>query len=224
MIFAAEKDLVFSKYWCFRELVRIYSSTFLIMLSPTMNTDVLKFLGLVGFWDVGGSLSLSLYEDRLSLFITWLILFIFENVTSVLVKCVVSSRCARMTLSICISFTLLFCFSNFVNWRWFSEWMAFEAVHIQVSWRSSFFSEMLSSFGLSNFLHSQELRLSSVIMIIFSFSPSLKKSLWFLSEEIWLCRLQRSSSKCLFSFVWLGSCCLTSHRMACFSFILAASS
>ena len=52
MVFAAVKGLVFSKYWCFRELVRRYPSIFLIMLSPTMNINGLDFFGLVGFWYV----------------------------------------------------------------------------------------------------------------------------------------------------------------------------
>ena len=142
-------------------------STFLIMLSPTINTDVLDFWGLVGFWDGGGGLSLSLSGGRFSLFIIWLTSFIFEDVTPVLVKCVVSSGSASITLSIYVSFTLLFCFANFVNWRSLSGWMGFEVADIQVSQRSSFTSEMLSSFGLSHGLllfHLQEFRLSSALM------------------------------------------------------------
>ena len=52
--------LAFTKYWCFRELLRWCTSTILIMLSPTMNTDILDFWELVGFWDGGGGLSLAL--------------------------------------------------------------------------------------------------------------------------------------------------------------------
>ena len=171
MVLAVEKGLVFTKYWCFRELVRRYPSTFLIMLSPTMNTDVLDFWGLVGFWDGGGGLSLSLSGGRFSLFIIWLTSFIFEDVTPVLVKCVVSSGSAWITLSTCTSFALLLCFANFVNWR--------SLVDIQVSRSSSFISEMFSSFGFSHGLlplHSQEFRLSSVLMtLFFSFTSSLKK-------------------------------------------------
>ena len=167
MVLAVEKGLVFTKYWCFRELIRRYPSTFLIMLSPTMNTDVLDFLGLAGFWDGGGGLS----GGWFSLFIIWLTSFIFENVTPVLVKCVVSSGSAWITLSTCTSFALLLCFANFVNWR--------SLVDIQVSRRSSFISEMFSSFGFSHGLlplHSQEFRLSSVLMtLFFSFTSSLKK-------------------------------------------------
>ena len=159
MVLAVEKGLVFTKYWCFRKLVRSYPSTFLIMLSPTMNTDVLDFGGLVGFWDGGGGLSLSLSGGRFSLFIRWLTSFIFEDVTRVLVKCVGSSGSAWITLSTCTSFTLFLCFANFVNWR--------SLVDIQVSRRSSFISEMFSSFGFSHGLvplHSQKFRLSSVLM------------------------------------------------------------
>ena len=147
-----------------------------------------RFLGLIGFWDGGGGLSFYLSGGRFSLFIVWHILFIFEDVTPVLVKCVVSSGCARMTLSTCTSFTLLFCFANFVNWRLLSDWMGFEVGDIQVSRRSSFISEMLSSFGLSHGLlplHSQKFRLSSVLMTLFlSFTSSLKKPISLLSEEI----------------------------------------
>ena len=194
------------------------SIDFLIMLSPTMNTNVLDFWGTVGFWDLGGGLSLTFF----------LISFIFHDVTPGLVKCVVSSGSASITLSTCTSFTLLFCFANFVNWWLLSDWMEFEVVNIQVSRCSSFTSEMLSSFGVSHgllLLHSQEFRSSSVLMtLFFSFTSSLKKPISLLSEEIWLWRLRRSSSRCPFSFVSLGICCFTSRRIACFSCILAASS
>ena len=180
MVLAVEKGLVFIKYYCFRELVSRYLSTFLIMLSPTMNTDVLDF----------------------------------------------SSGSGWITLSTCTSFTLILCLANFVNWRSLSDWMRFEVVDIQVSRRSSFISEMLSSFGLSHRLlplHSQEFRLSSVLMtLFFSFTSSLKKSISLSSEEIWFWRLRRKSSRCYFSFVSLGSCCFTSCIIACFSCILAA--
>ena len=101
----------------------------------------IDFWRLVGFWDSGGGLSFFLSGGRLSLFITWLILFRFEDVTSLLIKCVVSSRCAWLfnSLSICICFTLLFCFANFVNWRSLSDWMEFDVVDIQIWRRSSFF-------------------------------------------------------------------------------------
>ena len=106
-----------------------------------------RFLGLVGFWDGG---------DDLSFFIRGSIFFIhymahliyFEDVTSVLVILVVSSGCALIALSICTSFTLLFCFTNFVNWRLLSDWMEFEVVDIQVLRRYLLFSEILLSFGL----------------------------------------------------------------------------
>ena len=229
MVLAVEKGFVFTKYLCFREPVRRYPSTFLIMLSPTMNTDVLDFWGLVEFWDGGCGLSLSLSGGQFSLFIIWLtFVFVFEDVTPVFVKCVVSSGSAWISLSTCTSFTLLFCFANFANWSSLSDWMGFEVVDIQVSRRSSFISETLSSFGLSHGLlplHSQEFRLSSVLMtLFFSFTYSLKKPISLLSEEIWLWSLRRNSSRCPFSFVSLGSCCFTLRRIACFSCILAASS
>ena len=75
-------------------------------------------------------------------------LIYFEDVTSVLVILVVSSGCALIALSICTSFTLLFCFTNFVNWRLLSDWMEFEVVDIQVLRRYLLFSEILLSFGL----------------------------------------------------------------------------
>ena len=137
------------------------------MLFPTMSTDVLDFWGLVEFLDDGGGLSLSLSGGRFSSFTTWLISLIFEDVTSVLVKCVLSSGHALITLSTCISFTLLFCPANFVNWLSLSDLMGFEVVDRQVSQRSSFLSEM---FGLSHGLllsHSQEFRLNSVLMTLF---------------------------------------------------------
>ena len=146
------------------------SIDFLIMLSPTMNTNVLDFWGTVGFWDLGGGLSLTFF----------LISFIFHDVTPGLVKCVVSSGSASITLSTCTSFTLLFCFANFVNWRSLSDWMGYEVMELQVSRRSSFISEMLSSFRLSHgllLLHSHEFCLSSVPMtFFFSFTPILKKA------------------------------------------------
>ena len=129
-----------------------------------------------------------------------------------------------MTLSACTSFTLLFCFANFVNWQLLSDLMGFEVVNIQVSRRSSFISEMLSIFELSHGLL-LEFRLSSVLMtLFFSFTSSLKKPISLLNEEIWLWRLRRSWSRCPFSFVSLGSCCFTFRRIAYFSCILAASS
>ena len=89
--FAAEKGIVFTKYWCFRELIKRYSSTFFIRISPTMNTDALDFWRLVGFWDGRCGLSVSLSGDRFSLLTTWLNSFMFEDATSVLVKCVLCS-------------------------------------------------------------------------------------------------------------------------------------
>ena len=71
------------------------------------------------------------------------------------------------------------CFANFVNRHSLSDWMGFEVVVTQVLRRSSFISEMLASFGFSHgllLLHSQEFRLSSVLMtLFFSFTSSLKK-------------------------------------------------
>ena len=116
-VYAVEKGLVFRKCWCFREHLKRYPWIFLIMLSPTLNIDGLGFWRLVGFWYGGGGLSLSLSGGWFALFITWLISFIFEDVTSSLVKCVVSSGCCWITLSICISFGLLFRFANFVSWQ-----------------------------------------------------------------------------------------------------------
>ena len=193
-----------------------------------MNTDVLDFWGLVEFWDGGGGLSLSLSWGQFSLFIIWFTSSIFEDVTPVLVKCVISSGTSWITLSTCTSFTLLLYFANFVNWRSLSDWMGFEVVDIQASQRSSFISEMWPSFGRSHGLlplHSQEFRLSSALMtLLFSFTFSLKKPISLLSEEIWLWRLGSSSSRCPFSFVSLESCSFTLRRVACFSCILAASS
>ena len=90
-----------------------------------------RFLGLVRFWDRGGDLS---FLIRGSIFFIHYMahLIYFEDVTSVLVILVVSSECAWIALSICTSFTLLFCFTNFVNWRLLSDWMEFEVVDIQV--------------------------------------------------------------------------------------------
>ena len=111
-------------------------------------------------------------------------------------SCVGQVRCF---IWICLNNTLFLCFDNFVNWRSLSDWMGFEVVDIQVSRRSSFISKMFSSFGLSHGLlplHSQEFRLSSALMtLFFSFTSYLKKSILLLSEEIWLWRLQRSSSR-----------------------------
>ena len=98
------------------------------------------------FWGVGWVLrwwwwffSLSLSEDWLSLFITWLISFIIANVTSLLVKCVVSSgTCFKNTINLYI-FCSAFFFANFVNWRLWSDWMGFGVMGIQVSQLSSFF-------------------------------------------------------------------------------------
>ena len=169
MIFAVEKSLVFTKCWCFREHVRRYLLIFLfliflIMLSITMYADVLVFWGLVGFisFFIWGSIFLIHHMAHL---------FTFEDVTSVLVKCVLYSGCAWITLSIFVSFTLFFCFGNFVNWLSLPDWIGFEALDIQAWRRSSFCSEM-SSFGLSHgllLLHSQKFRLSSVLMTLFFF-------------------------------------------------------
>ena len=111
------------------------------MLSPTINSDVLDFGGYLGF-EMVVVIYLFLYQGgRFSLFIIWLISFIFEDVTPVLVKCVVSSGSVSITLSIYISFTLLFCFANFVNWRSLSGWMGFEVVDVQVSQPTSLFQK-----------------------------------------------------------------------------------
>ena len=174
------------------------------MLSRTMNTDVLHFGGLVGFWV---SLSLSLWGGRFSLFITSFI------------HCI---------MTFIISFTLFFCSANFVNWLSLSDCMRFEVMHIQVLRRSSFFSEILSSFQLSYgllLLLLQELRLSNVLMaLFFSFTSTLKKPVSLLSEVIWLWRLRRSWCRWPFSFVPSGSCCFTSHRIVCFNYIFPGSS
>ena len=159
MDFAVEKGLLFTKYWCFRELVRRYSLTFLIMLSSIMNTDCSDFWSFVGF-EIGSGLS---FFMRMSIIVmTWLISFIFEDVTSVLTKCIVSSGYTWKTLSICISFALLFCFANFLDWQFLFYWIRFGVMDIEVSWHSSFFSEILFSFGLSHellLLHTQELNM-----------------------------------------------------------------
>ena len=131
----------------------------------------------------------SLTVGQFSLFITWLISFIFEDVTSVLIKCVFSSGCAWTTLSICISFTLLFCFANFVNWRSLSDWMGFEVVHIQVSRGSSFFFRnvvefqtftLAATFAFTRVSSGQ--RSNDIVSV--SFTSSLKKSISLLSEEV----------------------------------------
>ena len=128
MVLAVEKGLVFIKYYCFRELISRYLSTFLIMLSPTMNNDVLDF----------------------------------------------SSGSGWITLSTCTSFTLVLCLTNFVNWCSLSDWMRFEVVDIQVSRRSSFISDRLLP------LHSQVVRLSSVLMtLFFLLLPPLKSQFHF---------------------------------------------
>ena len=183
MVLAVGQCLVLTKYWCFRKLVRRYPSTFLIMLSPMMNTDVLDFWGLGGFRDSGGGLSLPLSGYWFSLFIIWLTSFMFEDVTPVLVKCVGSSRSAWITLSTCTSFALLLCFTNFANLRSSSDWMGFEVMDIQVSWCSSFILEIFSSFGFSHGLlplDSQEFRLSSVRWhCFFLLLPPLKSQFHF---------------------------------------------
>ena len=153
-----------------RKLIRRHPSTFLIILSPRINTDVLDFVGLVRFWDVGGGLFISLSGCPFASLVTWLMSFIFEDVTSVLVKCVLSSGCAWITLSICVSFTLPFCLANFVICRSVFDSVGFEVVDIQVLQRSSYFSEMLPSFRLSHglpILYSREFCLSSVLMTLF---------------------------------------------------------
>ena len=172
----------------------------------------------------------------LSFFIRGLIILIHDMAhlihnceRNLLVKCVVSSgMCFKNPINLSI-FCSAFFFANFVNWRLWSDWMGFGVMGIQVSQLSSFFffSEILSRFGLSHgllLLHSPELRLSSVLMaLFFPFNSSLKKSISLLSEEVWLWRLRKSSSRCPFSFASLASCCFISRRMACFSCILAAS-
>ena len=166
---------------------------------------------------------LSLSGGWLSLFITWLISFIFKDVTSALVKCVVLSGCAWKTLSIFWSFALLFWFANFVNWRLLSDYYGIWSngyTSIATFFRN--FVEFRTFTWTATFAFT-ELRLSSVLMtLFFPFTSSLKKLISLLSEEISLWRLQRSSSRCPFSFMSLGSCCFTSRRMACFSCILAA--
>ena len=104
MVLAVEKGLVFTKYWCFRKLVRRYSSTFLIMLSPTMNS--FRFLGVNWILRWWWWLFLSLSGGWFSLFIIWLTSFISEDVTPVLVKWVVSSGSALWQLP-----------HNFENWK-----------------------------------------------------------------------------------------------------------
>ena len=142
-----------------------------------------------------------------------------------LVKCVVSSGSAWITLSICISFTLLFCFDNFVNWHSLSSWIGFEVVNILVSQRSSFFFRNVvefRTFTWTTFAFTGVLSEQCSNDIFFSFPSSLKRPISPVREEIWLWRLQRSYSRCPFSFVSLRSCCFTSRRIACFSCILTA--
>ena len=100
----------------------------LILLSSAMDTDDLDFWRLVGF--IGG---------WFFSFTTWLILFIFEDVTFVLVIYVISSRRSSITLSICTtSFTLFFYFANFVNCWLLSNLMRCIAIDTKVLRRSSF--------------------------------------------------------------------------------------
>ena len=149
---------------------RRFSIDFLNHAIPNDEQWWFGFWEVVRFWDGGGGLSLSLWVGWFSIFITWLISFIFEDVTFVLVKCVLSSGCAWITLSVCISFALLFGFANFVNWRLLSDWMGLGVMDIQVSRRSSFLSKILLTFGRSHGLllfHSQELHLSNVLMTLF---------------------------------------------------------
>ena len=175
------------------------------MLSPTMNTNGLNFWGVS--WILRWRLQFISCCIRGSIILMWLIPFMFEDVLSILIKCFVSSRCAWKSLSICISFTLLFCLANFVKWWLLFYWMGFGVMDIEVSQGSSFFSEILWSFRLS---HGLQLCIHrSCVWAVFQWHflfSSLKKP--FLSDEIWLWRLQRSSSRCPFSFVSSGSCCL----------------
>ena len=76
-----------------------------------------RFWGVGWVWECGSGLALSLsgvhYMARL----------VYEAVTSVLAKFVVLSGFAWITLSVCKSFALPFCFANFVNWRLLSDSM-----------------------------------------------------------------------------------------------------
>ena len=120
MVFGVEKGCVFTKYWCFRELVKRYPSIFLITLSQTMNTNGLDFWGLVGFE--------MLVRWFVSFFIRGSIFFIHYMAHLVHIWgcnfCIGQMRYyIWITLSIC--FALLFSFGNFVNWWLSSDWMGF---------------------------------------------------------------------------------------------------
>ena len=123
------------------------------------------------FWDGDCGLSFSLSGSLFFLFITRLMSFIFEDVTYVLVKRFVLFGCAWITLSICISFILLFCFANFVSWSSLLDWMRFEAVDIQVS-RNSFF--------FRNFVEFQTLKWTANFGFIGVVSEQCSKDIVFL--------------------------------------------
>ena len=105
-----------------------------------------------------------------------------------------------IALSICISFILLFCFANFVNWPSLLDWMRFEAVDIQVSRNSFFFRNFVefqtltwtATFGFIGVVSEQCSK-----DIVFPFISCLKKQISLLGEEIWLRILQRISSRYL---------------------------
>ena len=140
-------------------ILEIMISLFSVLIDSgrvTMSSEIFPVIYLRGddsnaqneyFWDGDCGLPFSLSGSLFSLFITRLMLFIFEDVNYVLVKRFVLFGCTWITLSICISFILLFCFANFVNWPSLLDWMRFEAVDIQVP-RNSFFLEVLLSFRL----------------------------------------------------------------------------
>ena len=104
-----------------------------------MNTNGLDFWGVS--WVLRWRLQFISYFIRGSVILMWLIPFMFEDVLSILIKCFVSSRCAWKSLSICISFTLLFCLANFVKWWLLFYWMGFGVMDIEVSQGSSFFQK-----------------------------------------------------------------------------------
>ena len=152
------------------------------MLSPTMNTDGLDFCGLVGFWDGGVGLSLTLSGGQFSLFVKAHLVYIW-GCNFCIGQILVLSWCPWIKLSMHTFFALLFCFASFVNWQLLFEWMGFGVIDIQVSDVLHFFLEILPSFGLSHgllLLHSQEWRLSNVLItLLFLLVPLLQSQFHF---------------------------------------------
>ena len=169
VVFGVEKGCVFTKHWCFRELVKRYPSIFLITLSQTMNTNGLDFWGLVGFE--------MLVRWFVSFFIRGSIFFIHYMAHLVHIWgcnfCIGQMRYyIWITLSIC--FALLFSFGNFVNWWLSSDWMGFEyTIDNQYTIIATFFIllEILSSFGLSHWLLVLHPQCSNEIVFLFYFLP-----------------------------------------------------